>query len=99
VCETWSLTLREEHRLRVFKNRVVRKIFGRVSEDVIGDWRKLHREELHDLYFSPDIFWVLRSRMMRWAGHVVRMGEKRNACRVLVGNLKERGYVGDLCVK
>jgi hypothetical protein len=60
VCETWSLTLRVEHRLRVFKNRVVRKIFGPVREDVIGDQRKLHREELHDLYFSPDVIWVIR---------------------------------------
>jgi hypothetical protein len=99
VCETWSVTLREEHKLRVFKNRVGRKTFGHVSEDVSGDWRKLHREELHDLYCSPDIIWVTRSRMMRWVGHVAHMEEKRNAYRVLVGNLKERGYVGDLCVK
>lgn len=70
VCETWSLTVREEHRLRVFKNRAVRKIFGPVREDVTRDWRKLHREELHDLYCSPDIIWVFRSRMMKWVGHV-----------------------------
>ena len=93
VCETWSPTLREEHRFRVFKNRVVRKIFGRVSEDVTGDWRKLRRGELHDLYCSLDIVWVIRSKMMRWLGHVSCMEEKRNAYRVLVGNLKERGYV------
>ena len=82
----------------MFKNGVGRKTFGHVSEDVTGDWRKLHREELHDLYFSPDII-LIRLRMMRWVGHVARMGEKRNACRVLVGNVEERGYVRDLCVK
>jgi len=83
----------------VFKNRVVRKIFGHVSEDVTGDWRKLHKGELHDLYCSLDIIWVIRSKMMRWLGHLSCMEEKGNAYRILVGNLKERGYVGDLCVK
>jgi len=97
VCETWSLTLREEHRLRVFKNGMVRKILGRVSEDITGDWRKLHRGELHDLCCSADIIWVIRSDDERWVGHVLCMGEKGNAYRVLVGNLKERGK--DLCVK
>ena len=83
----------------MFKNRVVRKTFGPVREDVIGDWRKLHREELHDLYLSPDIIWMIRSRMMRRVAYVSCMGEKRNAYRVWVGNLKERGFVQDLCVK
>ena len=83
----------------MFEYRVVRKIFGPVRKDIIGDWRKLHNEEFCILYCSPDIIWVIRSRMMRWVGHVAHMGEKRNANRVLVGNLKERGFVGDLCVK
>jgi hypothetical protein len=72
-CETWSLTLREEHRLRVFENRVLRKIFGPKREEY-GSWRKLHNGELHSLYSSPNIVRVIKSRRMRWAGHVARMG-------------------------
>jgi hypothetical protein len=75
-CETWSLTLREEHRLRVFENRVLRRIFGPKRDEVTGEWRKLHSEELVYLYSSPDIRQV-KSRRMRWAGHVARMGEQR----------------------
>jgi hypothetical protein len=67
-CETWSLTLREVHRLRVFENRVLRGIFG--------EWRKLHNKELHDLYYSPSIIRIIKSRRMRWAGHVARMGRR-----------------------
>jgi hypothetical protein len=74
-CETWSLTLREEHRLRVFENRVLRRIFGPKRDEVTGEWRKLHSEELHILYSSPNI-WQIKSRTMRWAGHVACMGEK-----------------------
>ena len=66
-CETRSLTLREEHRLRVFENRVLRRIFGAKRDGVIGQWRKLHNEELNDLYSSPNIVRVIKSR--RWAGH------------------------------
>jgi hypothetical protein len=84
-CETWSLTLREEHRLRVFENRVLRRIFGPKRDEVTGEWRKLHNEELHKLYSSPDIIRHVKSRRMRWAGHVARMGEERKACKVLVG--------------
>jgi hypothetical protein len=72
--ETWSLTLREEHRLRVFGNRMLRRIFGPKRDEVTGGWRKLHNEELHGLYSSPSIIRVFKARRMRWAGHVARMG-------------------------
>jgi hypothetical protein len=70
VCETWSLILREEHRLRVFENRVLRRIFGPKRDEETGDWRKLYNEELHNLYSSPCIIEIIKSRSMRWAGHV-----------------------------
>jgi hypothetical protein len=84
-CETWSLTLREEHRLRVFENRVLRRIFGPEGVEEKGEWRKLHIEELHNLYASPDIIRKIKSRRMRWAVQVACMGEGRNMYRVLVG--------------
>jgi len=83
-CETWSFILREEHRLRVFENRVLRRIFGPKRDEVTGEWRKLHNDELNDLYCSPSIVWVIKSRGMRWAGRVARMGERRVLYRVLV---------------
>jgi hypothetical protein len=83
--ETWSLTLREEHRMRVFENRVLRRVFGPKRDKVTGEWRKLHSEELNDLYSLPNIVRVVKSRRMRWAGHVARMGEDRGVHRVLVG--------------
>ena len=84
-CETWSLTLREERRLTVFENRVLRRIFGPKRDEVTGEWRKLRNEELNDLYSSPSIVRVIKSRRMKWAGHVARMGERRGVYRVLVG--------------
>ena len=77
--------MREERKLRVFENMVLRRIFGPRSDDVTGDWRRLHNEELNDLYSSPNIVQVIKSRRMRWAGHVARMCEKRGVYRVLVG--------------
>jgi hypothetical protein len=75
-CETWSLTLKEEHRLRVFENRELRRIFGPKRNEVTGGWRKLHNEELHDLYSSLSIIRIIKSRRMRWVGHVARMGDR-----------------------
>ena len=74
-CETWSMTLREERRLRVFENMVLRRVFGPTRDEVTGEWRNLHNEELRDLCSLPNIVRVVKSRRMRWAGHVARMGE------------------------
>ena len=92
-CETWSLTLREEHRLRVFENRVLR-IFGPKRDGVTGEWRKLHNEKLNDLYSSPNIVRVIKSRRMRWAGHVARMEEGRGVQKVLVGKPEGKRPLG-----
>jgi hypothetical protein len=89
-CETWSLILREEHRLQVFENRVLRRIFGPKMDEVTGGWRKLHNVDLHNLYTSPSIIRMMKSRRMKWAWHVARMGEKRNAYKILVGKLEGR---------
>jgi hypothetical protein len=93
-CETWSLTLREEHRLRMFENRVLSRIFGPKRDEVTGEWRKLHNEELHNLYSSPDIIMQVKSRRMRWAGHVARMGEERKVYKVLVGKPEGKRPLG-----
>jgi len=93
-CETWSLTLREERRLRLFENRVLRTIFGPKRVKVTREWRKLHNEELNDLYRSPNIVRVNKSRRMRWAGHVARMGEGRGVYRVLVGKNERQRPLG-----
>ncbi|KAJ4438112.1 hypothetical protein ANN_14051 [Periplaneta americana] len=93
-CETWTLTLREEHRLRVFENKVLRKIFGAKRDEVTGEWRKLHNTELHALYSSPDIIRNIKSRRLRWAGHVACMGESRNAYIVLVGRPEGKRPLG-----
>ncbi|KAJ4431034.1 hypothetical protein ANN_19627 [Periplaneta americana] len=92
--ETWTLTLREEHRLRVFENKVRRKIFWAKRDEVTGEWRKLHNTELYALYSSPDIIRNIKSRRLRWARHVGRMGESRNAYRVLVGRPEEKRPLG-----
>jgi hypothetical protein len=78
-CETLSLTLKEEHRLRMLENRVLRRIFGPKRDNVTGGWRNLHNEELHGLYSSPCIVTVIKARRMRWAGTVARMEEVRGA--------------------
>jgi hypothetical protein len=75
-CETWSLTLREEHRLRVFENRMLRRIFGPKRDEVTGGWRKLHNEEFHNLHSSPSIIRTIKSKRMRWAAHVARRGQR-----------------------
>ena len=88
------MTLREERKLRVFENMVVRRIFGPRRDGVTGEWRRLHNEELNYLYSSPNIVRVVKSRRMRWAGHVARMGEVRGVYRVLVGKPEGRRSLG-----
>jgi len=94
ACETWLLTLREERKLRVFENMVLRRIFGPRTDKVTGEWRRLHNKELNDLYSSPNIMWVIKSRRMGWAGLVVRVGEERGVYRVLVGKLEGKRPLG-----
>ena len=94
-CVTWSLTLREELRLRVFENRVLRIIFGPKRDQVTGEWRKLHNEELDGLYSSPNIVRVIKSRRMRWMRHVAQMREKRGMYRVLVVKPEGKRPLGD----
>jgi hypothetical protein len=86
--------LREERRLRVFENRVLRRVFGPKRDEVTGEWRKLHNVELSDLYSLPNILRVVKSRRMRWAGHVARMGQGRVVYRVLVGKLEGKRPLG-----
>jgi len=93
-CETWSLILREERRLRMFENRVLRRIFGPKRDEVKGEWKKLNNEELNDLYCSPNILRGIKSRRMKWAGHVARMKEGRGVYRVLVGKPERKSPLG-----
>jgi hypothetical protein len=93
-CDTWSLTLRGEYRLREFKSRVLRRIFGSKRDEVTGEWRRLHNEELNDVYSSPNINRVIKSRRMRWVGHVACMGEGRGAYRIFVGRPEGRRPLG-----
>ena len=92
--ETWSLTLREERRLRVFENRVLRRVFGPKMNEVRWEWRKLHNEELNDQYSLPIIVRAIKSRIMRWVGHVARMGEGRGVYRILVGKHEAKRPLG-----
>jgi len=84
-CETWSLTFREELRLRVFENGVLREIFGAKRDEETGEWRRLHNGELYDLYVSSNTLRVIKSRRIKWAGHLARIGERRGVYSVLVG--------------
>jgi len=94
-CETWSLTLREEHRLRVFENRVLRRIFGPKRDEVTGEWRKLHNEELNNLYSSPNIVRVIKKiKKNEMGGACSAYGEGRGVCRVLVGKPEGRRPLG-----
>jgi len=93
-CETCSLTLREERRLKLFENRVLKRIFGPKRGEVTGQWRKLHNEDLTDLYSSPNIIRVIKSRLMRWAGHVARMEERLGAYRIFVGKPERKRPLG-----
>jgi hypothetical protein len=93
-CETWSLTLWEEHRLRVFENSVLRRIFGPKMDEVTGGWRKLHNKELRELYTSLSIIRIIKSRRMRLAGHVARMRVKRNAYMLLAGKPEGKRQLG-----
>jgi hypothetical protein len=86
--------LREDHRLRVFENRVLRRVFGPKRDEVTGEWKKLHNEELNDLYSLPNIVLVVKSRRMRWAWHVARMGEERVVHRVLAGKPEGKSALG-----
>jgi len=83
-----------ERKLRVFENMVLRRIFGPRRDEVMGEWRRLHNEELNDFYSSPNIVWVIKSRRMRWAGHVACMGEERGVYRVLLGKPEGRRPLG-----
>ena len=84
-CETWSLILRDECRLRVYENRVLKRIFGPKRDEATVEWRKLQNEELTAMYASPNIIWVIKSIRIRWAGHVACMEDRRGAYRVLAG--------------
>jgi len=95
-CETRSLTLSEERKLKVFENTVLRRIFGPRRDEVTGECRRLHNEELNDLYSSPSIVRVIKSRRMRWAGHVAHMGEEGGCIGCWWGNRREGDHWGDL---
>jgi len=86
--------LREERKLRVFENKVLRRILGPRRDEVTGEWRRLNNGELNNLYFSPNIVRVIKSRRMRWTGHVARMGEERGVYRVLVGKPEGKTPLG-----
>jgi hypothetical protein len=92
--ETWSLALRKERRLRMFENKVLRRIFGPKRDEVTGEWRQLHNEEVHDLFSSPNIIRIIKSKRLRWAENVARMEEKKNAYGLLVGKPEGKRLLG-----
>jgi hypothetical protein len=93
-CESWSITLREENRLRTLENRVLRRIFEPKREEVAGGWRRLHNEELHNMYTSLNIIRVIKSRMMKWVGKVAYVGEMRNAYKFLIRKPEAKRQLG-----
>jgi hypothetical protein len=93
-CKSWSLKLREEHRLGVFENKVLKRVFGPKWDEVTGEWRKVHNEELNDLYTLLNIVRVVKSRRMRWSGNLARIGEDRGVHRVLVGKPEGKRPLG-----
>jgi hypothetical protein len=95
ACETWSLELKEEYRLTVFENKVLTRIFGTKWNEVTGQWRKLHKEEIHNLYSSPNIIRQMKSGRMRWTGHVARMGEERQFTKFWWESPEERDFLED----
>jgi len=95
-CETWSLTLREKHRQRVFENRVLRRTFGPKGVNVTGEWKKLHNEEIYEMYCSPNIVWVMKLRRMRWAGHVAHMKVEERYIQGLDGKPEGKRQLGRL---
>jgi hypothetical protein len=93
-CGTWSLTLSEKHRLKVFENRVLRRTFGAKRDEVTWKWRKLQNEQLNDLYCSPNIARLIKSRKMRWVGHVARMGDTKGVVQGLEGKHEGKRPIG-----
>jgi hypothetical protein len=93
-CKTWSLTLRDECRLRVFENRVLRRIFGPKRDEVTGEWRRLHNKELYALYSSPHTIWVMKSRRLRWAEHVALMGIEKRCMQGFGGETSSKESLG-----
>ena len=98
-CETWSLTLREERKLRVFENMMLRRTFGPRRDEVTREWMRLHNEEINNLYSSTNIVRVIKSRRMRWSGHLARMGKERGCIGSWWGNRREGDHWGDLMNK
>jgi hypothetical protein len=93
-CETWSLTLREERRLREFANRVLRRIFGPERDEITGEWRRVHIAGVNDLHSSPNIVRVIKAKIMKWLGHVAAVRKRRGVCRVLVVNPEGNRILG-----